>query len=94
MSQFSDAHCPGAGRRPGTCPGGVGLRGAGTRHTDRDGEPVRGTELTHQIFWSDTYSDLRTERYFTYTPNKNVTPVVAYGDKVTSRETLTTKASG
>ena len=29
-----------------------------------------GTELTHQIFWSDTYSDLRTERYFTYTPNK------------------------
>lgn len=51
-----------------------------------------GTELTHQIFWSDTYSDLRTERYFTYTPNKNVTPVVAYGDKVTSRETLTTMA--
>lgn len=51
-----------------------------------------GTELTHQIFWSDTYSDLRMERYFTYTPNKNVTPVVAYGDKVTSRETLTTMA--
>ena len=51
-----------------------------------------GTELTHQIFWSDTYSDLRTERYFTYTPNSNVTPVVAYGDKVTSRETLTTMA--
>ena len=51
-----------------------------------------GTELTHQIFWSDTYSDLRTERYFTYTPNKNVTPVVAYGDKVTSRETLTAMA--
>ena len=51
-----------------------------------------GTELTHQIFWSDTYSDLRTERYFTYTPNSDVTPVVAYGDKVTSRETLTTMA--
>ena len=51
-----------------------------------------GTELTHQIFWSDTYSDLRTERYFTYTPNRNVTPVVAYGDEITSRETLTSMA--
>ena len=27
-----------------------------------------GTSLTRQIFWSDTYSDLRTEHYLTYTP--------------------------
>ena len=51
-----------------------------------------GTSLTKQIFWSDTYSDLRTERYFTYSPNRNVQPVVAYGDKVTSRATLTAMA--
>ncbi|MEG1878681.1 MAG: phosphodiester glycosidase family protein [Pseudoflavonifractor sp.] len=48
-----------------------------------------GTKLTKQIFWSDTYSDLRTERYFTYTPNRSVTPQVAYGDKLTKRATLT-----
>lgn len=52
----------------------------------------QGTSLTRQIFWSDTYSDLRTERYFTYTPNPGVTPVVAYGDKVTTRATLSDMA--
>lgn len=53
-----------------------------------------GTNLTKQIFWSDTYSDLRTERYFTYTPSTSVVPVVAYGDKVLSRATLTSMAQG
>lgn len=51
-----------------------------------------GTSLTKQIFWSDTYSDLRTERYFTYTPNRSVTPTVVYGNKVLTRATLTTMA--
>lgn len=51
-----------------------------------------GTHLTKQIFWSDTYSDLRTERYFTYTPNAKVTPTVVYGDKVINRATLTAMA--
>ena len=60
-------------------------------HTGRSELSV-GTTLTKQIFWSDTYSDLRTERYFTYTPNISVNPTVAYGDKVLSRATLTSMA--
>ena len=44
---------------------------------------------TTNYFWSDTYSDLRTEHYVTYTPSTDVTPTVAYGTKVTDRVTLT-----
>lgn len=51
-----------------------------------------GTSLTKQIFWSDTYSDLRTERYFTYTPNRSVTPSVVYGNKVLTKANLTAMA--
>ncbi len=51
-----------------------------------------GTSLNKQVFWSDTYSDLRTERYFTYTPNSKVTPTVVYGNKVINRATLTAMA--
>lgn len=51
-----------------------------------------GTSLTKQIFWSDTYSDLRTERYFTYSPNRSVTPTVVFGGKVLDRATLTAMA--
>ena len=48
-----------------------------------------GTTLTKNHFWSDTYSDLRTEYYVSYTPSADVTPTVAYGNKVTDRVTLT-----
>ena len=51
-----------------------------------------GTSLTRQIFWSDTYSDLRTEHYLTYTPNTSVTPTVSYGSAIASRATLTEMA--
>ncbi len=51
-----------------------------------------GTSLTKQIFWSDTYSDLRVERYFTYTPNPSVTPTVVYGNKVLTKAALTSMA--
>lgn len=51
-----------------------------------------GTDITQQIFWSDTYSDLRTEHYLTYTPNSDVLPTVAYGDTILSRATLTSMA--
>ncbi|MBC5730669.1 phosphodiester glycosidase family protein [Pseudoflavonifractor hominis] len=51
-----------------------------------------GTGVDFQIFWSDTYSDLRTENYLTYTPNADVRPTMAYGKSITSRETLTTMA--
>ncbi|MEA4955778.1 MAG: hypothetical protein VB096_09770, partial [Pseudoflavonifractor sp.] len=52
----------------------------------------QGAELTRGYFWSDTYSDLRTERYVTYQPNKNVMPTVAYGTSVLQRATLSTMA--
>jgi len=51
-----------------------------------------GTQLTTRLFWSDTYSDLRTERYVTYSPNAAVTPTVAYGEYLVKRETLSTMA--
>ena len=54
----------------------------------------QGTKLTKKLFWSDTYSDLRTERFTSYQPNQNVVPTVAYGDKVLSRATLTNMARG
>lgn len=47
-----------------------------------------GTTLTRGYFWSDTYNDLRTERYFTYTPNESVHPTVVYGDALLNRYTL------
>ncbi len=52
----------------------------------------QGTDFGKQIFWSDTYSDLRTEHYVTYTPNTAVTPTVTYGEKVLTRATLTAMA--
>ncbi len=52
-----------------------------------------GTSLTKQVFWSDAYSDLRVERYFTYSPSEAVVPVVSYGAHLTDRETLTEMAA-
>ena len=51
-----------------------------------------GASLTQWRFWSDTYADLRTERYLTYTPGGDVSPEIAYGDKVLTRSTLTSMA--
>ena len=47
------------------------------------------TQLSTNVFWSSTYSDLRTENLITYTPNKDVTPIVTYGNVLTD----TTKVS-
>lgn len=52
-----------------------------------------GTDLTRQVFWSNTYSDLRQERYFTYTPNTGVFPKIAYGSSVLSENTLSAMAA-
>lgn len=52
-----------------------------------------GTDITKGQFWSDTYSDLRTEHYLTYTPNEDVVPTVSYGNYITSRVTLTNMAA-
>ena len=52
----------------------------------------QGTSLGENIFWSDTYGDLRHEYYIAYTPNTDVTPTVAYGNKVLDRMTLSAMA--
>lgn len=46
------------------------------------------TVLEKQIFWSNTYSDLRTEHTVTWRPGGTVVPMVAYGKTVLSRATL------
>ncbi|MBU5435987.1 phosphodiester glycosidase family protein [Pseudoflavonifractor sp. MSJ-37] len=48
-----------------------------------------GTGVDFDIFWSDTYSDLRTENYLSYAPSRDVIPTMAYGWYLTSRDTLT-----
>ena len=51
------------------------------------------TELSTNVFWSTAYSDLRTENVVTYTPNKDVTPIVTYGNVLTSRNTPSSMAA-
>ena len=51
-----------------------------------------GTTLTRGFFWSDTYRDLRTERYITYTPGGDVQPTVAWGETLFTESTLTSMA--
>ena len=51
-----------------------------------------GTSLAKGVFWSATYSDLRQEHYISYQPNSTVKPIVSYGNKVTSKSTLTASA--
>lgn len=51
------------------------------------------TELSTNVFWSSSYSDLRTENVVTYTPNEDVTPIVTYGSVLTSRSTPSAMAA-
>lgn len=53
---------------------------------------AEGVDYTRQYLWSATYSDLRTESYIAYTPNRLVQPTVAYGDTVLSKNTLSSLA--
>ena len=50
------------------------------------------TELTANVFWSSAYSDLRTEYLVTYDPNRDVKPIVTYGDVLTGRSTVSAMA--
>ena len=50
------------------------------------------TELTANVFWSSAYSDLRTEYLVTYDPNRDVKPIVTYGDVLTDRSTVSAMA--
>ena len=51
------------------------------------------TQLSTNVFWSTTYSDLRTENFITYTPNEEVRPVVMAGDVLTARDTVSKAAA-
>ena len=50
------------------------------------------TQLSTNVFWSTTYSDLRTEHLVTYVPNGKVTPIVTFGESLTSRNTISSMA--
>lgn len=51
------------------------------------------TSWTSSRFWSNSQSDLRAENYVTYSPSTAVTPIVTYGESITSRTKLTTMAA-
>ncbi len=52
----------------------------------------RTAQLSTNVFWSTTYSDLRTENLITYTPGGEVTPLVSYGSVLTSCSTVSSAA--
>ena len=58
----------------------------------REVELHEDTVLAENVFWSQAYTDLRTEQYITYSPNGDVTPLVTFGDTLTERSTLTALA--
>lgn len=59
----------------------------------RDTELHQQTQLSTNVFWSTAYSDLRTENFITYTPNRAVTPMVTYGDVLTDRSSVAAMAA-
>ena len=56
--------------------------------SSRDIQLNQETQLSTNVFWSTTYSDLRTENLVTYTPNDDVTPIVTFGSVLTERNTV------
>lgn len=50
------------------------------------------TQLSTNVFWSTAYSDLRQENFITYTPNRDVKPIVTFGGVLTQRTTVSTAA--
>ena len=52
----------------------------------------RSTQLNTGVFWSNTYSDLRTENFVTYIPGGEVSAIVSFGDCLTARSTLSAQA--
>ena len=60
--------------------------------TAKDTQLHEDTQLSTNVFWSTSYSDLRTENVITYTPNDRVTPIVTYGDVLAGRSTVSAMA--
>ena len=50
------------------------------------------TQLTTNVFWSTAYTDLRTENFITYTPNRNVKPIVTSGEVLREQNTVSEAA--
>lgn len=67
--------------------------GKGEDLTAKDTLIHRETQLSTNVFWSEAYSDLRTENLITYTPNQAVTPIVTYGDVLTDRSSVADMAA-
>lgn len=61
--------------------------------TQKDTLVHQETQLSTNVFWSNAYSDLRTENFVTYTPNTSVTPIVTYGGALSSCNTISSTAS-
>ena len=60
--------------------------------TSRDTLLNEKTQLSTNVFWSSSSSDLRTENLITYMPNKAVTPIVPFGDVLTDKSKVSTMA--
>lgn len=60
--------------------------------TARDTLLNRQTQLSTNVFWSESGSDFRTENLITYEPNGQVTPIVTCGSVVTEKSTVTAMA--
>ena len=60
--------------------------------TEMDTELHRETQLSTNVFWSTSSSDLRTENFITYRPGYDVTPIVTTGSVVTERSTVSAVA--
>lgn len=60
--------------------------------TSKDTLLNQETQLSTNVFWSTSQSDLRTENFITYAPNVDVTPIVTYGDVLTDRSKVSAMA--
>ena len=58
----------------------------------RDTTLHQGTALSRNVFWSSTYSDLRTENLITYSPSSQVRPMVTFGGSLTQCRSVSTAA--
>lgn len=72
----------------GTSPVASASYALGDEINDYSVSVSQNTDLTTGALWSSTYSDLRTEHYFTYRPDADVRPVVSFGDSILSKSTL------
>lgn len=64
----------------------------GSELTSKDTLLSSQTQLSTNVFWSESRSDFQTENLITYYPNTAVTPIVTYGSVLTEKTTVTDAA--